>query len=37
MTEITNFIHGKRVAAASGETTELIDPSTGEAYATAPL
>jgi betaine-aldehyde dehydrogenase len=37
MTEITNFIHGKRVAAASGETTELVDPSTGEVYATAPL
>ncbi len=37
MIEITNFIHGKRVAAAGGETTELIDPSTGEPYATAPL
>ena len=37
MIEITNFIHGKRVAAAGGETSELIDPSTGEAYATAPL
>ena len=35
--EITNFIHGKRVAAASGETTELVDPSTGEVWATAPL
>ncbi|HEX2409751.1 MAG TPA: gamma-aminobutyraldehyde dehydrogenase [Solirubrobacteraceae bacterium] len=35
--EITNFIHGKRVAAASGETTELVDPSTGDVYATAPL
>jgi betaine-aldehyde dehydrogenase len=37
MIEITNFIHGKRVAAAGGETSELIDPSTGDAYATAPL
>jgi betaine-aldehyde dehydrogenase len=37
MIEISNFIHGKRVAAAGGETTELIDPSTGEPYATAPL
>jgi len=36
-TEISNFIHGKRVAAASGETTELVDPSTGDVYATAPL
>jgi betaine-aldehyde dehydrogenase len=35
--EISNFIHGKRVAAAGGETTELIDPSTGEVYTTAPL
>ena len=36
-TEISNFIHGKRVAAADGQTTDLIDPSTGEKYATAPL
>jgi len=36
-TEITNFIHGERVAAADGRTTELIDPSTGEVYATAAL
>ena len=36
-TEITNFIHGERVAAADGATTELIDPSTGEVFATAPL
>jgi betaine-aldehyde dehydrogenase len=35
MTEITNFIHGQRVAAASGETTDLVDPSTGDTYATA--
>jgi betaine-aldehyde dehydrogenase len=35
--EISNFIHGKRVAAASGETTELVDPSTGDVFATAPL
>jgi betaine-aldehyde dehydrogenase len=37
MTEITNFIHGQRVAAASGETSDLVDPSTGEVYATAAL
>jgi betaine-aldehyde dehydrogenase len=37
MTEFTNFIHGKRVAAAAGETTELVDPSTGDVYATAAL
>jgi len=35
--EIANFIHGKKVAAASGETSDLVDPSTGEVYATAPL
>ena len=35
--EITNFIHGERVAAADGQTTELVDPSTGEVFATAPL
>jgi betaine-aldehyde dehydrogenase len=35
--EITNFIHGERVAAADGRTTDVIDPSTGEAYATAAL
>ena len=35
--EISNFIHGKRVAAAGGETAELVDPSTGDVYATAPL
>ncbi len=35
--EITNFIHGERVNAADGRTSELIDPSTGEVYATAAL
>jgi betaine-aldehyde dehydrogenase len=35
--EITNFINGKHVAAASGETTELVNPSTGEVFATAAL
>jgi betaine-aldehyde dehydrogenase len=35
--EISNFIHGKRVAAADGQTLDLVDPSTGEVYATAPL
>ncbi len=35
--EIANFIHGKKVAAASGETTDLVDPSTGDVFATAPL
>src|SRR4051794_19248057 len=35
--EITNFIHGERVAAADGATTDLVDPSTGEVFATAAL
>jgi 1-pyrroline dehydrogenase len=35
--ELTNFINGKPVAAASGETTDLIDPSTGQVFASAPL
>jgi betaine-aldehyde dehydrogenase len=35
--QITNFIHGERVAAADGQTTDVVDPSTSEAYATAPL
>ena len=29
-TELSNFIHGERVAAADGRTTDLVDPSTGE-------
>jgi betaine-aldehyde dehydrogenase len=36
-TEITNFINGERAAAADGRTTDLIDPSSGEKYATAAL
>ena len=35
--EISNFIHGERVASADGRTSELVDPSTGEVFATAPL
>ena len=34
---IRNFIHGQAVEAADGRTTDLIDPSTGEVYATAAL
>lgn len=32
----SNFINGQDVASASGETTSIIDPSTGEVYAQAP-
>jgi betaine-aldehyde dehydrogenase len=35
--EITNFIGGARAAASDGRTSELIDPSTGEVFATAPV
>ena len=32
----SNFINGQEVASTSGETTSIIDPSTGEVYAQAP-
>jgi betaine-aldehyde dehydrogenase len=35
--EITNFINGQHVSAANGETTDLVDPSTGEVFASAAL
>ena len=34
---ITNVINGKLVAAASGATYDVFDPSTGQVYASAPL
>ncbi|CAB4530815.1 unannotated protein [freshwater metagenome] len=36
MKKLQNFINGKSVDSASGETTTLINPATGEAFATAP-
>ena len=36
MKKLQNFINGKSVDSASGETTTLINPSTGQAFATAP-
>ena len=36
MKKLQNFINGKVVDSASGETTTLINPSTGQAFATAP-
>ena len=36
MDKLTNFINGKTVESTSGETTTLINPSTGAPYATAP-
>jgi len=35
--KLANFVGGKKLAALGGETTELVNPSTGEVYATAPL
>jgi betaine-aldehyde dehydrogenase len=35
--QVQNFIHGQRVDAADGQTTDLVDPSTGDVFATAPL
>jgi betaine-aldehyde dehydrogenase len=32
-----NFVNGESVEAASGETYDVLDPSTGEVYARAPL
>ena len=34
---LSNFVNGERTAAADGRTTEVINPSTGAAYASAPL
>lgn len=34
---LSNFINGAAVPAADGATTDVIDPSTGEKYGTAPL
>jgi len=34
--KLQNFVNGKFVDSASGETTTLINPTTGEAFATAP-
>jgi len=36
MEKLTNFINGHSIDSKSGETTTLINPSTGEAFATAP-
>jgi hypothetical protein len=35
--EISNFIGGARAAAQEGRTSDLIDPSTGEVFASAPV
>ena len=37
METIHNIVDGKAVAAADGRTLDIVDPSTGEVYATSPL
>ena len=37
MKNLQNFINGKSVPAKSGKSSEVINPSTGKAYATAPV
>ncbi|MEO6881020.1 MAG: aldehyde dehydrogenase family protein, partial [Mycobacteriaceae bacterium] len=37
MREINNFVNGELVPAASGATTELVDPTTGVVFGTAAL
>jgi betaine-aldehyde dehydrogenase len=37
VTVVQNLIGGKSVPAADGQTTDLVDPTTGEVYGTAPL
>ena len=37
MTALRNFVNGQFAEAASGAVSEVVDPSTGEAYATAPV
>ena len=36
MKKLQNFVNGKLVDSSSGETTTLINPATGQAFATAP-
>ena len=37
MKNLQNFIAGKSQASLSGQTSEVINPATGQAYATAPI
>jgi betaine-aldehyde dehydrogenase len=37
MTALRNFVNGQFTDAASGRVSDVVDPSTGEAYATAPV
>ena len=35
--DLKNFVNGEYVPAAAGRTSDIVDPSTGEAYALAPV
>lgn len=35
--QLKNFVGGKYVAASSGEVSDVINPSTGQVYAHAPV
>jgi betaine-aldehyde dehydrogenase len=35
--ELRNFVNGKSQSSADGRTSDLVDPSTGEVFATAPV
>ena len=35
--QLKNFVGGKYVAPTAGETSDVINPSTGQVYATAPV
>jgi betaine-aldehyde dehydrogenase len=35
--DLASFVSGERVPAASGQASDVVDPSTGEAYARAPV
>ena len=37
MTELKNFVGGKYADTREGRTSDVVDPSTGEAYAQAPI
>jgi betaine-aldehyde dehydrogenase len=37
MKAFSNFVNGARVDAIDGQTSEVVDPATGQAYGTAPL
>ena len=37
MTAVRNFVNGHSIEAASGQTSDLVNPTTGQVYATAPI